>query len=285
MLNYIFFRGAKCGIVGYRLCGNKLIVFKDGDATIPDNKRKKIENSIKSLFKGTIQFIELKEFLTPHFEIECGGSIQNSKNSRTGTIGIFGMVKKANEDTCCYVALTSPHVISEGESASVSNGSEIGRCIWPPDEFIHNVSVIRINEDRINSLQKTRFDKKIIIQEISNQILQNKKVFKYGAGTQTTEGWIAKIDNFELYGRNVMAILPKRSNAPNPFSDKGDSGAIVLTKCKGECYAIGMIFGGDTVDNLAECISVQRESIAIFLKPALDDLRLKKGVNIEFDKI
>lgn len=261
------------------------MVFKDGDSTIPDNKRAKIENSIKRLFEGTIQFKELKEVLTPHFEIECGGSIQNSKTSRTGTIGIFGMVKNANEDTCYYVALTSPHVISEGESASVSNGSEIGRCIWPPDVFIHNVSVIKINEDRINSLQKTRFDKKIIIQEISNQILQNRKVFKYGAGTQKTVGWIEKIDNFELYGRNVMAILPKRSNASNSFSDKGDSGAIVVTKIKREYYAIGMIFGGDTVDYLAECSSVQRESIAIFLKPALDDLRLKKGVNIEFDKI
>lgn len=49
-----FFRGVKCGIVGYRLCENKLIVFKDGDVIILDNKRKKIENFIKSLFKGII---------------------------------------------------------------------------------------------------------------------------------------------------------------------------------------------------------------------------------------
>lgn len=71
----------------------------------------------------------------------------------------------------------------------------------------------------------------------------------------------------------------------NLFSDKGDSGAIVLTKIKGEYYAVGMIFGGGTVSYLAECSSVQRESIAIFLKPALDDLRMKGGVHIEFDKI
>lgn len=281
----IFFRGTKFGIVGYRLCGNELLVFKDGNATKPNKKRKKIEKSIESLFKGTIQFIELKEFLTPHCAVECGGTIQNSRNSRKGTIGIFGMVKQANGESCFHVAITSPHVVSEGESAGLSNGSEIGRCIWPPDELIHNVSVIRINEDLINSLQKTRFDKKIIIQEISNQILLNKKVFKYGAGTQKTVGWIAKIDNFELYGRNVMAILPNRSNLSNLFSDKGDSGAIVLTKIKGEYYAVGMIFGGGTVSYLAECSSVQRESIAIFLKPALDDLRMKGGVHIEFDKI
>lgn len=277
--------GTKFGIVGYRLCGNELLVFKDGNATKPNKNRKTIEKSIESLFKGTIQFIELKEFLTPHCAVECGGTIQNSRNSRKGTIGIFGMVKQANGESCFHVALTSPHVVSKGESAGLSNGSEIGRCIWPPDEFIHNVSVIRINEDLINSLQKTRFDKKIIIQEISNQILLNKKVFKYGAGTQKTVGWIAKIDNFELYGRNVMAILPNRSNLSNLFSDKGDSGAIVLTKIKGEYYAVGMIFGGGTVSYLAECSSVQGESIAIFLKPALDDLRMKGGVHIEFDKI
>lgn len=65
-----------------------------------------------------------------------------------------------------------------------------------------------------------------------------------------------KIDNFELYGRNVMVILFKRLNVLNLFFDKGDSGVIVLIKCKGEYYVIGMIVGGDIVDNLVECISV-----------------------------
>lgn len=69
-------------------------------------------------------------------------------------------------------------------------------------------------------------------------------------------GWIEKIDNFELYGRNVMVILFKRLNLLNLFFDKGDSGVIVVIKIKREYYVIGMIFGGDIVDYLVECSSV-----------------------------
>lgn len=66
-----------------------------------------------------------------------------------GIIGIFGMVKKVNEDICCYVVFIFLYVIFEGEFVSLFNGYEIGRCIWLFDEFIYNVLVIRINEDWI----------------------------------------------------------------------------------------------------------------------------------------
>lgn len=82
-----------------------------------------------------------------------------------------------------------------------------------------------------------------------------------------------------------MAILPHRSNALNLFSDKGDSVAIVVTKIKGKYYAIEMIFGGETVNYMAECRSVQRESNVIFLKPALDKFSMERGLHIVFDKI
>lgn len=44
-----------------------------------------------------------------HFAIKCGGSVQNSENSKTGTIGIFGIVNNTNGDSRYHVAL---HMLS-----------------------------------------------------------------------------------------------------------------------------------------------------------------------------
>lgn len=80
-----------------------------------------------------------------------------------------------------------------------------------------------------------------------------------------------------------MAILPDVSGTS--FSTNGDSGAIVLTILNGKYHGVGVIFGGNLDARGAENNSTQNETIAIFLKNALDRFIRERQMTIEFDKI
>lgn len=141
-----------------------------------------------------------------------------------GTIGMFGSLKDTgNKDSMRTVAISSPHVINAGTVAYLPDGKRFGECIWPESsENIHDVSLIKIDTSSLNALQTSILKKRIQIQEISKDILNDRKVIKYGAATERTVGWIEKIDDFEIYGSDVLVILPE--DVDFPFSAKGDSG-------------------------------------------------------------
>lgn len=202
-----------------------------------------------------------------------------------GTIGMFGSLKDTgNKDSMRTVAISSPHVINAGTVAYLPDGKRFGECIWPESsENIHDVSLIKIDTSSLNALQTSILKKRIQIQEISKDILNDRKVIKYGAATERTVGWIEKIDDFEIYGSDVLVIIPE--DVDFPFSGKGDSGAIVLTKIHGEYHGIGMVYGGEFDIRNSENKSIQNETIAIFLKNALDRFVKDRKMAIQFTEI
>lgn len=277
------------GVVGYRLLEKELFVFEDGPVKMEAEKKMQLENYIEKVFNGKVKIIPLREILKPHCAFECGSFITNSATNKSATIGIFGnmqnLVRNGEEKT---VALSSPNLFSEGDHASLPNGENIGVCLWPvkPESQVENlrdVSIIEIDSSWLDRVKRTIFDKHIRVEEIPNRDLDYKQVFKYGAKTETTYGWIKKISNFQLFESDVLVILPK--SPAKSFSEEGDSGAIVMTKIKGNCYGVGMVYGSHfDVENTTNN-NAQIATIGIFLKNALERFTGRRNMSIKFDKI
>lgn len=281
----MFYRSRKDGVVGYRLFENELHIYGNEQLTKEDEKRVKIESSINECFKGQVYFRSLEQVLVPQCTLRCGDFLRNNTNGQMGTIGIFGEMRNTRANNSVQtVAVSSAHVISSGDIACSSTGVRFGKCIWPESGVnIHDVSIVKIDSSMINSLQKTFFNEYITIEDIPKDNLCYRQVFKYGAATHKTYGLIEKIDHFQLFGSDVMAILPVDSE--KPFSTNGDSGAIVLTILNGEYHGVGVIYGGNLDARGAENKSTQNETIAIFMKNALDRFIRDRKMAIEFDKI
>lgn len=278
---------SKQGIVGYRLCADELYVFED-DLMLKESKRKtQIENSILESFKGKVHFKPLGDVLKPQCTIKCGGSIVNDDTKRMGTIGIFGVLQNSLQNHAKKtVAISSPNLFREGDIASVENEERIGVCIWPAQQDqrlqnIHDVSIIEIDPEKIDSIKLTYFDENILIKKDSEAKLDNRVVFKYGAKTQTTYGWIRRINDFQLFERDVWVIKPKPPGSS--FSDEGDSGAIVLTRFEGKLYGVGMIYGSHL--DVRDEENSENETVATILMNALDRFKQERNMIIQFDKI
>lgn len=283
---YLIFSCKKYGIVGYRLCGNDLYVFEDEQLSNENGQKLQIERKIEDAFNGTVHFRPLNSFLTPHCVVNCGDFIQNEAFGIMGTIGMFGEISDTiNRNTTHVVALTSPHVIWAGNVASLKTGERIGACIWPDrsPRNIFDISIIKIDSSVLHSLQRSILDEHVTISEFSRETLEYRKVFKYGARTHFTVGAIEKIDHFRIFDRDVLLIMPKKSQ--KSFSEEGDSGAVVLTKFQGQYHAIGMIFGGSLKLQNADCISVKNESIAVPLTYAVNRFQSERNLSIQLNRI
>lgn len=275
----------KNGVIGYRLLGNELHIYENEHLRTETERRSEIENCIKNNFKGEVHFRPLNKVLKPQCTVRCGDYLKNDALGIMGTIGMFGEMKNTLENHSLHtVALSSPHVISSGDVAGTSTGERMGECIWPGSKAnIHDVSIVKIDSSLINSIKRTYFNENITVEERPHEILCYRDVFKYGATTGKTSGSIEQINDFQLFDRDVMAI--SSDDPTNPFSTNGDSGAIVLTIIDGKHYGIGVIYGG-SLDDRGENISItENESIAIFLKKAIDQFTTEKNMTIEFDKI
>lgn len=265
-----------------------MYIYGNDQLTSGTDKRQEIENCIKENFKGQVHFRSLNNVLKPQCAVKCGDYLKNSTLGIMGTIGMFGEIKNALEnDSIQTVALSSPHVISNGDIACSSTGDRIGECIWPGSKAnIHDVSIVKIDSSLISTLQRTFFNENITIEEITKEKLHYRKVFKYGAATKETHGWIEQIEHFQLFGRDVMAISSDdRENPEGKFSTNGDSGAIVLTILDEKHHGIGIIYGGNVDDRGANRKITEREIIAVFLKYALDQFTNEKNMTIDFNKI
>lgn len=263
-----------------------MYVFEDDKLSNENGQKLQIEKKIKDAFNGPVHFLSLNTFLTPHCVVRCGDFIQNDTFGIMGTIGMFGEIPDTiNRNTTHVVALTSPHVIWAGNVATLPTGERIGECIWPDrsPRNILDISIIKIDSSVLHLLQRSILDENVTISEFSRESLEYRKVFKYGASTKFTVGAIEKIDHFRIFDRDVLLIIPKKSQ--KSFSEEGDSGAVVLTKFRGKYHAIGMIFGGHLELEDADCISVQNESIAVPLNSAVNKFQTERMLSIQFDRI
>lgn len=102
----IFNRSSKHGVVGYRLFGNESHIYENEHLRTGTKERSEIENSIQENFNGKVHFRSLNGVLIPHCTVKCGYYLKNCTLKKGGTIGIFGEIKKADEnDTNYTVAL------------------------------------------------------------------------------------------------------------------------------------------------------------------------------------
>lgn len=259
-------------------------IYENEHLRIETERRLEIENSIKENFNGQVHFRSLNTVLKPQNDVRCGGYLLNKTISKMATVGMFGEINdNLKRDSIQTAALSTPHAFSSGDIAFSLDGRRIGECIWPKGkENIHDVSILKIESSVISSLQRTFFNEQIDIEEITEEHLY-RDVFKYGATTQKTTGSIEQISDFQLFDGDVIAIS---SDDPKcPFSKKGDSGAIVLTKDHEKYHGIGVLYG--EMDSLigGNNKTMEQESIAIFLKDTLDRFTREKHMTIEFDRI
>lgn len=253
------------------------------------DQKMQLEKYIEDYFNGTVKITPLETFLKPHCAIKCGGYITNNITNKRGTIGIFGkmrdLVKNDKERT---VVLSSPNLFSDGDTASLPNGEDVGVCFWPVKlephrENLIDVSIVEIDATRKDTIQKAVFNEHILVENIPYKDLENRLVFKYGAKTQTTYGWIKKISNFELFERDVLAIIPK--SPATLFSEEGDSGAIVVTIIDGLHHGVGMVYGSHLDLWKTTNKSNKIPTVAIFLKNALERFTRRKEMSIRFEEI
>ena len=278
------------GCVGYCLRGNELHIFEDDKISADNPKKLKTQTSIREAFQdGKVYFKLLRHVISPQCAIPCGGSIGNIKGE-TGTLGMFGKLRSKEAGRIkgeFVVAISSGHVLKAGADALVPSRGNIGKCIWPfpSSNNMFDVSVIKIDTSLMNSLQTFIFDENVTLTQMSQKDLTNRRVFKFGATTGRTDGFVTTVDDFELFGEKVLAIRPKRSTcSENKFSDEGDSGAIVLTRKDEQLHAVGVIYG--------DCFDVREfknlhgnESIAVFLLDALHRFKTANQQEILLDKI
>ena len=270
--------------MGHKLCGNVLYIFEDKEMQNDVERRKNVHKSIEDAFKGEVRYTAIKDVLTPQSDCICGGPIQNGLNGKTGTLGIFGKLVESTQESKLMVALSSGHVISKNTVANVPSLGRVGECIWPEDssENVLDVSVIIIDQSQIENLLY-RFNEEITVAEIKKEDLGYLPVFKYGATTGETHGHVGVVDNFRLYGDDIMTILPRADCPRKVFSEKGDSGAIVLTRINRKFHAVGVVYGGDL--KLPGFNNIREETIAVFLRRALDRFSEAKRQTILLDKI
>ncbi|XP_062600322.1 uncharacterized protein LOC134261956 isoform X2 [Saccostrea cucullata] len=281
----------KHGVVGYRLCGKTLLIF-ERQQPLNDQSRR----SITSHFQGDVKFLQLKRAFTPQCAIRCGGEIINKRIEKRGSLGMFGQITNSmNQDDSfsSIIAIASGHLYNEGDLAEVQQHGEdksIGLCIWPNGDTLgngrlHDISVIKIYKSVLPLLSKTveELNENVYVYGQPLSTLADRLVFKFGAATAKTKGYVKKVSDFEVFDGDVMVISPRIGF--EKFSNKGDSGSVVLTRIENRLYAVGIVFGGDLDLSIAECLSAKKETIAASLKNALNRFTRSTKRSITFDKI
>ena len=218
-----------------------------------------------------IQF-QKRLFKTQH-EVKGGDKLHPVQDvaDKYGTVGMFGAIKQQNKQPICC-CISSPHVISSGQSAYISNATiELGKCIWPPVVGAHCINVEDISvicSESLNINIKTIVGKQIALFHGDRSKLKKRKVYKYGAASFKTIGFIQDSEFVLTIGDPVRVFIIEPEDPDDNssrFSKPGDSGAIVLTKFGQNVVALSMIFGGDVdLEGLAK-----NSSIAVDLNEAI----------------
>lgn len=264
-----FYRLQTLGLKGYTIENNTLILcFHTNIENIEDM----IPIETKQTFSN-IKIIHLNEPLFTYQNVKGGDKLHPHQHNpdKYGTLGMFGSFCQSGQTThrCC---ISSPHVISSGNTAYIQNGDvALGDCFWPPavdDNCINveDISVICIDSQNIKI--KPQFEGEISLFNGDISQLKRRKVKKLGATTYETTGFIRDPEFILMLGNSIKTFLIEPEAAGNEnsrFSKPGDSGAIVFTKFGQNIVVLSMIFGGEVnVPGIA-----QNNTIAVDLKQAL----------------
>nr|XP_022291106.1 uncharacterized protein LOC111102587 isoform X2 [Crassostrea virginica]XP_022291107.1 uncharacterized protein LOC111102587 isoform X2 [Crassostrea virginica]XP_022291108.1 uncharacterized protein LOC111102587 isoform X2 [Crassostrea virginica] len=279
------------GLQGYTTEHNTLVLFFQCSSTSKNITENMIPIAIRKRFPKLKIILIQKPLFNPHHEVKSGDKLHPCKHASTnyGTIGMFGVLTQPDRKPrrCC---ISSPHVISSGQSAYILNATvKLGKCIWPPV-----VGANRINVEDLAVICSEFFNINILERKVGRQItlfhgdrskLKRRKVFKFGATTLETIGFIGDPEFVLTIGDpvNVFLIEPEDPDDDRSrFSEPGDSGAIVLTKFGKDVVALSMIFGGDVdLEGVA-----RNNSIAVDLKQALHRFEANnKGQRIKLDTL
>lgn len=264
--------------------GNTLYLFEDETKSITSNQRQKTLMTIRESFPGKVLVNPIKHVMKLYCGVKCGDFMTNATTNAKATIGIFGEIedRRGNTKNTSTVFLSSSHFISTGDIVTHRTGTRIGECIYPGTKStVDGVSVTLLDPPVTNYL-KYIYGENVKVDELSKEMLVDRKVFKFGATTGTTCGFIQQVGDFQLFEKDVMVI--KSKNRDRPFSLPGDSGAVILTRCGDELYGIGMVIGSYCMDEDGE-YNNGKTVIALFLKKAVDRFQNETGFNISFDKI
>lgn len=188
-------------------------------------------------------------FTCHHNKINAGDKLHPVRNAAMnyGTIGMFCDVYdrvKESRERCC---ISSAHVISSDQTAYVINGhTELGLCVWPPRPRDNCVNVQDVSVVRIRRNCDFQIDTKISVALFDKDIsvLNKRKVFKFGASTKRTTGYVSNTNFVLVMGSEIKVFLIEPEDDESRFSVPGDSGAVVLTKFGEDIEAFSLIFGG-----------------------------------------
>lgn len=258
------------GLLGYTTENNSLILCVKSSSNPLSKDR--VPKFIKDEFKS-IKINEMEQLFTFHCGITAGQKLcyERGNAGSYGTLGMIGSFNSTeeNETICC---ISSPHVISEGQVAYFMDATrELGSCIWPPPAPEDHVNVQDISVIPLKAnvqLGRTLLDNVSIFNETDRSKLEKRKVFKYGAKSDETKGFVCKTNlGIPTESPEIKAFLiePLDKN-DSMFSKPGDSGAVVLTKFGSRFFAFSMILGGDV--NIAGV--AKNCSIAVELKYAIE---------------
>lgn len=249
-----------------------------------------IPKNIKDEFKS-IKINEMEQLFTIEYGITSGQKLHPKKDNANsygtlGMIGSFHPTTGGNSTRCC---ISSAHVISANKTAFLRDATVLlGTCIWPPPASDYHINVQDISviplESNIQICRRQLEDVKLF-EEIERHKLDKRKVFKFGATTGRTLGYVCKTDFYleiDDPPTKVFLIEPfDKSDEESRFSKPGDSGAIVLTKFGQQVQAFSMIFGGEVnIEGVAS-----NNSIAVELKHAVSRFEKASKNVLELDTL
>lgn len=271
------------GLLGYTTENNTLILCVKSSSNPLSKDR--IPKLIKDEFKS-IKINEMEQLFTVHCGITSGQKLYYERDNAGsyGTLGMIGSINSTeeNETICC---ISSPHVISKGQVAySMDATRELGCCIWPPpaQEGQVNAQDISVIPLKANVQGFTLLGKVSIFDEAERSKLDKRKVFKYGATTDKTKGFVCKTNiGIPTEYPEIEAFLIEPYDKDSMFSKPGDSGAVVLTKFGSRLFAFSMILGGNVnIDGVPKNCS-----IAVELNYAIEQFEKDSGKNLKLNTL
>lgn len=286
----IFFSLREKGLIGYTMENETLVLCFNIRPFNQISEDSMILNNIKREFPQT-KVIYVRKLYSLHNGITSGEKLHPLRNKpdRYGTVGMIGSFRPKTGETSTLCCISSPHVISADETAFFKDAEVLlGTCIWPPAVPNHEVNVQDISvislEKRIHICSRQPGEVKLF-EDSDRHRLDKRKVFKFGATTDETMGFVCKTDFVLELGEtpiNVFLIEPyEKSNEESTFSKPGDSGAVVLTKFGKHVEAFSMIFAGDV--NIPDV--AKNNTIAVELKHAVDKFEHSHGTILKLNTL
>lgn len=285
----IFFSLREKGLIGYTMENETLVLCFNIRPFNQISEDSMILNNIKREFPKT-KVIYVRKLYSLHNGITSGEKLHPLRNKpdRYGTVGMIGSFRPKTGETSTLCCISSPHVISAEQTAFFRDAKVLlGTCIWPPAVPNHQVNVEDISVislEKHHQICKRQPEDVKLFEDSDRHRLDKRKVFKFGATTGKTLGFVCKTDFILELGQpiNVFLIEPyDKNDEESTFSEPGDSGAVVLTKFGQRVEAFSMVFAGEV--NIPEI--AKNNTIAVELKHAVDRFEHSHGKILELNTL